>query len=94
MMNIDESNQIVYDAIYKNITKNTGKTIKIFDEFGYFKYAIFPEITDSSSKINLIIFTFLLIKALSVLDSKAMILQRFMNTQERNVSQLILEVKN
>jgi hypothetical protein len=50
MMNIDESNLIVYDAVYKNITKNTGKTIKIFDEFGYFKYAIFPEITESSSK--------------------------------------------
>ena len=49
-MNIEESNQITYDAIYKNITKNTGKTIKIFDEFGYFKYAIFPEFNDNASK--------------------------------------------
>jgi hypothetical protein len=49
-MNIEENNQITYDAIYKNITKNTGKTIKIFDEFGYFKYGIYPEITEISSK--------------------------------------------
>jgi hypothetical protein len=54
MMNIEESNQIVYDALYKNITKNKGTTIKIFEEFGYFKYAIFPEITESiSNKINI-----------------------------------------
>ena len=50
MMNIEENNQIIYDALYKNITKNT-KAIKIFHEFGYFNYAIFSEVTDISSKI-------------------------------------------
>jgi hypothetical protein len=50
MMNIDESNQIIKDAIYTNMTSNI-KTIKIFDEFGYFKYAIFTDTNDSSSNI-------------------------------------------
>jgi len=50
-MNIEESNLITYNAIYKNITDKT-KTLKIFDEFGYFKYAIFQESKDNASKYN------------------------------------------
>jgi hypothetical protein len=50
MMNIDENNQIVQETIYKNITKSI-KTIKVFEEFGYFKYGIFTEISDTSFNI-------------------------------------------
>ncbi len=38
-MNIDESNEIIRNTIYQNMTTNRKDT-KTFDEFGYFKYAI------------------------------------------------------
>ena len=41
-MNRDESNLIVKETIYNNMTKS-NKYIKNFDEFGYYHYTIFPD---------------------------------------------------
>jgi hypothetical protein len=42
MMNIDESNGIVKEAIFQNMT-NIKQSMKQFDEFGFFQYTIFKE---------------------------------------------------
>jgi hypothetical protein len=41
-MNIDESNGIVKEAIFNNMTKS-NKYMKVFDEFGFYQYTIFTE---------------------------------------------------
>lgn len=49
MMNIDDSNQIIKDVIYKNLT-SAIKSQRFIDEFGYYRYAIYTEINENSSK--------------------------------------------
>ncbi len=41
-MNIDESNGIVKEAIFNNMTKS-NKCLKVFEEFGFFQYTIFAQ---------------------------------------------------
>jgi hypothetical protein len=48
-MNIEESNLIVKDVIYSNLT-NKNKTLKDIDEFGYFQYYILPVFNETKSK--------------------------------------------
>lgn len=50
MMNIDESNDVIKEVIYQNISSNI-KILKVFDEFGYFKYIIYAELNEQMSKI-------------------------------------------
>ena len=38
MMNIDESNGIVKESIYNNMTNN--RTMKLVDEYGYYQYLV------------------------------------------------------
>jgi hypothetical protein len=49
-MNIEESNVIVKDVIFDNLT-NKNKIVKSIDEFGYFKYYIHNSLNDKSQKI-------------------------------------------
>jgi len=41
-MNIEEGNLIIKKFIYENMM-NTIKIIKVFDEFGFYKYGIFTD---------------------------------------------------
>ena len=52
MMNIDEGNLIVKNVIYENMM-NSIKIIKIFDEFGFYKYGIFTDSEKQSSYLLL-----------------------------------------
>lgn len=42
MMNIEEGNLIVKNSIYQNMVSNI-KIMKIFDEFGFYKYGIYTD---------------------------------------------------
>jgi hypothetical protein len=48
MMNIEESNEIIREAIFKNMLSPLG-VLKHFDEFGYFKYVIYSDFAPNSS---------------------------------------------
>jgi hypothetical protein len=49
MMNIDDSNPVIKNFIYKNLTSSI-KSQKFIDEFGYYKYAIYSELSENASK--------------------------------------------
>jgi hypothetical protein len=50
-MNIEESNLIVKDVIYSNLT-NKRKIQKYIDEFGYFQYFIHPNFNMEKCMVN------------------------------------------
>jgi hypothetical protein len=52
MMNIEESNLIVKDVIYSNLT-NKRKTQKNTDEFGYFQYYIHPKFNPEKRNLTI-----------------------------------------
>ena len=83
-MNIDESNLIVKETIYNNMTKS-NKYIKNFDEFGYYHYTIFPD-TEVEGNITILYNKINNIQVKSASGSKVKILRKFTNIPVSNYS--------